>query len=71
MLVSVALGSTLLASDGVDPLALTTVATAAGAIGRVPAALAGGGPFLTSDPTRLAALAYLGIFTMALAYGPF
>ncbi|WP_275003543.1 DMT family transporter [Promicromonospora iranensis] len=66
-----ALGGTLLASDGVDPLALTTVATTAGAVGLVPVALAGGGPFVTSDPTTLATLAYLGIFTMALAYGLF
>ncbi|MEV0953252.1 DMT family transporter [Promicromonospora sp. NPDC050249] len=66
-----ALGSTLLASDGVDPLALTTVATTAGAVGLVPVALAGGGPFATSDPTALGTLAYLGIFTMALAYGLF
>lgn len=66
-----ALGSTLLAFDGVDPLALTTVATTAGAVGLVPVALAGGGPFVTSDPTALGTLAYLGIFTMALAYGLF
>lgn len=66
-----ALGSTLLASDGVDPLALTTVATTAGAVGLVPVALAGGGPFVTSDPTTLGTLAYLGVFTMALAYGLF
>jgi DME family drug/metabolite transporter len=66
-----ALGSTLLASDGVDPLALTTVATTAGAVGLVPVALVGGGPFVTSDPTALGTLAYLGIFTMALAYGLF
>jgi DME family drug/metabolite transporter len=66
-----ALGSTLLASDGVDPLALTTVATTAGAVGLVPVALAGGGPFFTSDPTALGTLAYLGVFTMALAYGLF
>lgn len=66
-----ALGSTLLASGDVDPLALTTVATTAGAVGLVPVALAGGGPFVTSDPTVLGTLAYLGIFTMALAYGLF
>ncbi|WP_419707278.1 EamA family transporter [Promicromonospora sp. NFX87] len=66
-----ALGSTLLASGDVDPLALTTVATTAGAVGLVPVALAGGGPFVTGDPTALGTLAYLGIFTMALAYGLF
>ncbi|WP_454856160.1 DMT family transporter [Promicromonospora soli] len=66
-----ALGSILLASDGVDPLALTTVATTAGAVGLVPVALAGGGPYFTGDPTALGTLAYLGVFTMALAYGLF
>lgn len=66
-----ALGSVLLASDGVDPLALTTVATTAGAVGLIPVALVGGGPFVTSDPTALGTLAYLGVFTMALAYGLF
>lgn len=66
-----ALGSTLLASGDVDPLALTTIATTAGAVGLVPVALAGGGPFVTSDPAALGTLAYLGIFTMALAYGLF
>lgn len=66
-----ALGGTLLASPVVDPLALTTVATTAGAVGLVPVALACGGPFVTSDPTTLGTLAYLGVFTMALAYGLF
>ena len=33
--------------------------------------LLGGGPFLTSDPTTFGTLAYLGIFTMAVAYGLF
>jgi DME family drug/metabolite transporter len=65
------LGSTLLASEAVDPLALTTVATTAGAVGLVPVALAGGGPYVTTDPTTLGTLAYLGLFTMALAYGLF
>ncbi|MFE7506299.1 DMT family transporter [Promicromonospora sp. NPDC057488] len=66
-----ALGGTLLASPVVDPLALTTVATTAGAVGLVPVALAGGGPFVTSDLAALGTLAYLGVFTMALAYGLF
>jgi DME family drug/metabolite transporter len=47
------------------------VATTAGAVGLVPVALAGGGPFVTSDPATLGVLAYLGVFTMALAYGLF
>lgn len=66
-----ALGSTVLASDGVEPLALTTVATTAGAAGLLPVALAGGGPYLTADPVALGTLAYLGLLTMAVAYGLF
>lgn len=65
------LGSTLSTSGVVDPLALTTVATTAGAAGLVPVALAGGGPFVTTDPAAVGTLAYLGVFTMALAYGLF
>ncbi|MCP2265320.1 DMT family transporter [Promicromonospora thailandica] len=66
-----ALGSTVLTSADADPLALTTVATTAGAVGLVPVALVGGGPFVTSDPVALGTLGYLGLFTMALAYGLF
>ena len=47
------------------------MATTAGAVGLVPVALAAGGPFVTSDPAALGTLAYLGVFTMALAYGLF
>ncbi|WP_246160351.1 DMT family transporter [Nocardioides humilatus] len=56
-------------SQRTDPLALTTVATTAGAFALVPAALIVGGPLTTSDPVALGALAYLGVMTMALAYG--
>ena len=56
-------------SQRTDPLALTTVATTAGAIALVPVALIIGGPLTTSDPVALGALAYLGVMTMALAYG--
>jgi drug/metabolite transporter, DME family len=56
-------------SQRTDPLALTTVATTAGAIALVPAALIIGGPLTTSDPVAFGALAYLGVMTMALAYG--
>ena len=45
------------------------MATTAGAIALVPAALIMGGPLTTSDPVALGALAYLGVVTMALAYG--
>ncbi|MBE1876002.1 DMT family transporter [Myceligenerans pegani] len=66
-----ALGATLIGTAGADPLALTTVATTAGAVGLVPAALAGGGPFVTGDAVTVGTLVYLGLFTMALAYGLF
>lgn len=56
-------------SQRTDPLALTTVATTAGAITLVPAALIAGGPFTTGDPVAIGALGYLGVMTMALAYG--
>ena len=50
-------------------LALTTVATTGGAVTLVPAAVVVGGPFTTDDATALGALVYLGVMTMALAYG--
>lgn len=56
----------------VDPVALTTSATAAGAVILLPfiaIAIATGEPALTSQPTSLALLLYLGVATMALAYG--
>jgi drug/metabolite transporter, DME family len=54
------------------PLALTSVATGAGALALLPLGLVGArgdAPLLTTDPVVLATLAYLGVFTMALAYG--
>jgi DME family drug/metabolite transporter len=54
------------------PLALTAVATAAGAVALLPLGLLGArgrAPVVTTDPVALATLAYLGVFTMALAYG--
>jgi DME family drug/metabolite transporter len=54
------------------PLALTTVATGAGALALLPLGLLGArgdAPLLTSDPVVLGTLVYLGVFTMALAYG--
>jgi DME family drug/metabolite transporter len=64
------LGHTL--AKRVDPVALTTCATAAGAVALAPFlgfAAASGGPVLTSDAASLTLLAYLGIATMALSYG--
>lgn len=64
------LGHTL--AQHVDSVALTTCATTAGAIVLLPflvIAAAAGEPVLTTDPGSLALLAYLGVATMALAYG--
>lgn len=64
------LGHTL--ARRVDPVALTTCGTAAGAVVLLPfLAVAGarGEPVLTSDPASLTLLLYLGVATMALSYG--
>jgi DME family drug/metabolite transporter len=53
-----------------DPLVLTTATTTVGALALLPfGLLAGSGPIVTADPAALAGLLYLGVFTMALAYG--
>ncbi len=54
------------------PLALTSVATGAGALALLPFGLVasrGEAPLVTTDPVAVATLLYLGVFTMALAYG--
>lgn len=59
-------------AQSVDPVALTTTATAVGAIALAPFLMLAGvgdGPLLTSDAVSLALLVYLGVGTMALAYG--
>ncbi len=56
-------------ADKTRPLALTAVATTAGAVVLVPLAVVGGGPLVSSNGSVLVTLAYLGVFTMALAYG--
>jgi len=64
------LGHTL--AQRVDPVALTTGATAAGATALAPflaAAAITGQPVTGSSAASLAILAYLGLATMALAYG--
>lgn len=64
------LGHTL--AQRVDPVALTTGATTAGAVALAPFlgfAAATHRPVLTPDPGSLALLVYLGVATMALAYG--
>jgi len=52
-----------------SPLALTTTTTTVGAVALIPLALLGGGPLLTADPAAVSTLVYLGVVTMALAYG--
>ncbi len=64
------LGHTL--AERVDPIALTTCTTTAGTIVLLPflgIAAAAGEPVLTADASSLLLLAYLGVFTMAVAYG--
>ncbi|MFL5839784.1 MAG: DMT family transporter [Thermoleophilaceae bacterium] len=59
-------------AGSVDPIALTTCATAAGAVVLAPAfllAAAKGSPVISTDPGALGLLAYLGVATMALSYG--
>ena len=56
----------------VDPVALTTCATAAGAVALAPffvIAAGAGEPVVTSDAGSLALLVYLGVATMAVSYG--
>lgn len=52
-----------------SPLLVTAGATSVGAVVLVPLALLGGGPLVSSSATVWAWLAYLGVATMALAYG--
>lgn len=64
------LGHTL--AQRVDTVPLTTCATVVGAVALLPflgIAAAAGEPVGTSDPASLTLLAYLGVATMALAYG--
>jgi DME family drug/metabolite transporter len=60
-------GEVLARSTG--PLTLTTATTGVGALLLVPAALLVDGPRTTADPQAVALLVYLGLVTMALAYG--
>lgn len=64
--VATTLGRPLAATT--SPLVLTTVTSSAGAIGLLPLALVGGGPYLTGDLPTLGLLTYLGVMTLALAY---
>lgn len=59
-------------AQSVDPVALTTCATMVGAVALAPffvVASMAGEPLVSSDPGSLALLVYLGVGTMALAYG--
>jgi len=63
-----AFGRTLAQQTG--PLTLTTATTTVGAIALLPAALLAGGVTTAFDePVVAAMLLYLGVFTMAIAYG--
>ena len=60
--------------DVAGPLALTTTTTTVGAVVLVPFGLLatrGDAVLISGDPVVLATLVYLGVFTMALAYGLF
>ncbi|WP_435747295.1 DMT family transporter [Nocardioides sp. SYSU DS0663] len=61
-----ALGEPLARASG--PLPLTTATTTVGAVALLPTAFVTG-PVTTTDPVALLTLAYLGVLTMALAYG--
>jgi drug/metabolite transporter, DME family len=55
-----------------SPLALTTTTTTVGALALLPLAAVsalGGSPVVTTDPVAAGTLLYLGVMTMALAYG--
>lgn len=56
-------------SEVSSPLALATVTSCAGALGLLPLGLLAGGPHLSGDPVVVGLLAYLGVLTLALAYG--
>lgn len=64
--VATALGEPLARATG--PLALTTATTTVGALVLLPTAFVSG-PVTTTDPVAWVVLAYLGVMTMALAYG--
>ncbi|HXH77459.1 DMT family transporter [Nocardioides sp.] len=67
--VTTALGRPL--AQRVDPLILTTATTATGAFVLLPVGVLAGstGPMYTADLVAVAGLVYLGVFTMAVAYG--
>lgn len=52
-----------------SPLAMTTVTSSAGALALLPFGLLASGPRVTADPQALLVLGYLGVMTLALAYG--
>jgi DME family drug/metabolite transporter len=52
-----------------SPLALTTVTSSVGAIALLPLGLLATGPHTSSDPEVIGLLVYLGVMTLAVAYG--
>ena len=62
-----ALGRPLSAAQ--SPLAVATVTSCAGAVALVPPGLLSAGPHASVDPVVVGLLGYLGVMTLALAYG--
>lgn len=56
-------------SEASSPLALATVTSCAGAVGLLPLGLLARGPHVSSDPVVVGLLGYLGVVTLAVAYG--
>jgi DME family drug/metabolite transporter len=52
-----------------SPLALATVTSCAGALGLLPLGLLAPGPHTSADPVVVGLLGYLGVMTLAVAYG--
>jgi drug/metabolite transporter, DME family len=62
-----ALGRPLAGST--TPLALATVTSTAGALGLLPLGVLASGPHTSSDPAVVGLMVYLGVMTLAVAYG--
>ncbi len=56
-------------AESTSPLALATVTSTAGALGLLPLGLLASGPHTSSDPAVVGLMVYLGVMTLAVAYG--
>lgn len=65
--ITTVIGHAMSASE--SPLAITACTTVFGTLFLLPIAAIAGGPFTTGDGEAIALLAYLGVMTLALAYG--